>query len=51
MLDDVAASCRNVALRDYGIEVVDVQLQRFDFPERNRLRVYARMKSERAPSA
>ena len=25
-----------------------MQLQRFDFPERNRLRVYARMKSERA---
>jgi membrane protease subunit HflC len=48
ILDEVVANCREVALRDYGIEVVDVQLQRFDFPERNRLRVYARMKSERA---
>ena len=38
----------DTARRDYGIDVVDVQLQRFDFPERNRLRVYARMKSERA---
>lgn len=45
---EVAENCRQIALRDYGIEVVDVQLQRFDFPERNRLRVYARMKSERA---
>ena len=48
ILADVAQRCRDTARRDYGIDVVDVQLQRFDFPERNRLRVYARMKSERA---
>jgi membrane protease subunit HflC len=48
ILAEVAQQCRSTARRDYGIEVVDVQLQRFDFPERNRLRVYARMKSERA---
>lgn len=48
ILAEVAARCRDTARRDYGIDVVDVQLQRFDFPERNRLRVYARMKSERA---
>jgi modulator of FtsH protease HflC len=48
ILAEVAEQCRHTARRDYGIEVVDVQLQRFDFPERNRLRVYARMKSERA---
>ena len=48
ILADVATRCRETARRDYGIEVVDVQLQRFDFPERNRVRVYARMKSERA---
>lgn len=48
LLEQVAGKCREIALRDYGIEVVDVHLQRFDFPERNRLRVYARMKSERA---
>ncbi|MFO1350474.1 MAG: SPFH domain-containing protein [Gammaproteobacteria bacterium] len=34
----VAAGCRDIALRDYGIDVVDVQLQRLDFPERNRLK-------------
>jgi modulator of FtsH protease HflC len=45
---EVAEQCRRTARRDYGIEVVDVQLQRFDLPERNRLRVYSRMKSERA---
>lgn len=48
ILEQVAERCRQTARRDYGIDVVDVQLQRFDFPERNRLRVYARMKSERA---
>lgn len=48
LLAEVAAKCRNVALRDYGIEVLDVQLLRFDFPKRNRLTVYARMRSERA---
>lgn len=48
ILAEVAQQCRTIARRDYGIEVVDVQLQRFDFPERNRLGVYARMKSERA---
>jgi membrane protease subunit HflC len=48
ILADVARRCRETARRDYGIDVVDVQLQRLDFPERNRLRVYARMNSERA---
>lgn len=48
VLEKVTRTLRDIARRDYGIELVDVQLQRFDFPERNRLRVYARMKSERA---
>ncbi len=48
VIEEVTRTLRESALRDYGIELVDVQLQRFDFPDRNRLRVYARMKSERA---
>jgi modulator of FtsH protease HflC len=47
VMAEVAARCRAVALRDYGIEVVDVQLREFDFPKQNRARLYARMKSER----
>ncbi len=43
----IARRCGAAALRDYGIEVVDVQLRGFDFPKQNRLRLYARMKSER----
>ena len=47
ILTEVAARCRDIALRDYGIEVVDVQLRSFDFPKQNRPPLYARMKSER----
>jgi membrane protease subunit HflC len=43
----VARRCREIALRDYGIAVTDIKLQRLDFPKRNRLAVYNRMKSER----
>ena len=44
---EIARRCGTVAQRDYGIEVVDVQLRGFDFPKQNRVRLYARMKSER----
>jgi modulator of FtsH protease HflC len=44
---EITRRCREIAGRDYGIEVVDVQLRSFDFPKQNRLRLYARMQSER----
>jgi modulator of FtsH protease HflC len=44
---EIARRCREVADGEYGIDVVDVQLLSFDFPKQNRLRVYARMTSER----
>jgi modulator of FtsH protease HflC len=44
---EIVRRCHDIARRDYGIEVVDVQLRGFDFPKQNRLRLYARMKSER----
>jgi membrane protease subunit HflC len=47
ILSDVADNCRTVALRNYGIDVVDVHLRTFDFPRQNRMPVYSRMKSER----
>ena len=47
ILAEVDGKCRDTARRDYGIEVVDVQLRRFDFPKQNRSPLYARMKSER----
>jgi modulator of FtsH protease HflC len=48
ILTAVTRQYREIALRDYGIDVVDVRLQRLDFPEQNRLSVFSRMKSERA---
>jgi membrane protease subunit HflC len=47
ILGDVTRQYREIALRDYGIDVVDVRLRRLDFPEQNRASVFARMKSER----
>src|SRR6266487_2156273 len=47
IIAELLRRCREVALKDYGIDVVDVQLRDFDFPKQNRLRLYARMKSER----
>jgi modulator of FtsH protease HflC len=47
ILAEVTRTCRELALRDYGIEVAEVQLRAFDLPKQNRLRLYARMKSER----
>lgn len=44
---ELARHRREIAQRDYGIDVVDVQLRSFDFPKQNRLRLYARMVSER----
>jgi membrane protease subunit HflC len=47
ILAGVTRQYREIALRDYGIDVVDVRLRRLDFPEQNRASVFARMKSER----
>jgi modulator of FtsH protease HflC len=48
IIETATRQYREIALRDYGIDVVDVRLQRLDFPPQNRLSVFARMKSERA---
>src|SRR5262245_12626070 len=47
ILASVTRQYREIARRDYGIDVVDVRLRRLDFPEQNRGSVFARMKSER----
>jgi modulator of FtsH protease HflC len=47
VIAELLRRCRDVAITNYGIDVVDVQLRDFDFPKQNRLRLYARMKSER----
>jgi membrane protease subunit HflC len=47
VMAEVAHQVGSEAASHYGIEVVDVRLRSFDFPRQNRLRLYARMKSER----
>ncbi len=47
ILGTVTRQYREIARRDYGIDVVDVRLLRLDFPAQNRGSVFARMKSER----
>ena len=47
IVGEITRQCREIAGRDYGIEVVDIQLRSFDLPKQNRLRLYARMQSER----
>src|SRR5262249_39559517 len=43
VLADMTRQYRELARRDYGIDVVDVRLRRLDFPEQNRASVFARM--------
>jgi modulator of FtsH protease HflC len=47
IMTEITQRCHEIAQRDYGIDVVDVQLRGFDFPKQNRLRLYASMTSER----
>jgi membrane protease subunit HflC len=47
IIGETAKKARDVALRDYGIDLTQIALQSFDFPTQNQARLYARMKSER----
>ncbi len=47
IIAEVSDKCRDIAMRDYGIEVIDILLKSFDFPKQNRPPLYSRMKSER----
>ncbi|MFQ5870317.1 MAG: protease modulator HflC [Candidatus Zixiibacteriota bacterium] len=40
-------NCRDLASRDYGIEIADVRLRRLSFPEQNKESVFNRMRAER----
>ncbi|HBC86442.1 MAG TPA: protease modulator HflC [Lentisphaeria bacterium] len=46
MLTQVTLECNRKAA-EYGIEVVNVELRTLNFPEKNRLSVFGRMKAER----
>lgn len=47
LVDDVRARCAARVEKQYGIEIVDVQIERLNFPEQNRRNVFDRMRAER----
>jgi modulator of FtsH protease HflC len=47
VLDRLTALTGRAALRQYGIDVVDVRIMRLNLPEQNKQSVYARMRAER----
>jgi membrane protease subunit HflC len=47
LLDSIRDRCRARVEESYGIEIVDIKLQRLNFPEQNRRNVFDRMRAER----
>ena len=46
-LESIRAKCRTRVENDYGIEIVDLKIQRLNFPAQNRRNVFERMQAER----
>ena len=51
IMETVSERCRETALNDYGIEVVDVRIKRVNLPDENKRSVYQRMRAEREQKA
>jgi len=47
LVSQIATRCRTRAREDFGVEIVDFQIQRLSFPEQNRRSVFERMRAER----
>ena len=47
LVDAVEGTLRDVAGREYGIEIVDFDIRRLSFPDQNRRSVFERMRAER----
>jgi membrane protease subunit HflC len=47
MVDGIEATVQEVAAREYGIEVVELDIRRLSFPDQNRRSVFERMRAER----
>jgi membrane protease subunit HflC len=45
--ESIRDQCRQRVEDEYGIEIVDIRLQRLNFPEQNRRNVFDRMRAER----
>ena len=51
IMEGVAQGCRITAASSFGIEVADVRMKRFAFPEQNKQSVFDRMRAERERTA
>jgi len=51
IMSAVTERCREIALEDYGIDVVDVCIKRVNLPDENKQSVYQRMRAEREQKA
>lgn len=47
IMNEVTASMRNIAKNEFGIEVVDIRIRRFNYPEAVKPFVFAEIRSER----
>lgn len=47
LLAEITSRCRDRAKSDYGVEILDIQIQRLSFPDQNRRSVFERMRAER----
>lgn len=47
LLEQISERCRTRVDDEYGIEIVDIGLQRLNFPDQNRRNVFDRMRAER----
>ncbi len=47
VMESVSRECRERAMEQYGIEVLDVRIKRLNLPTQNRESVFARMRAER----
>jgi modulator of FtsH protease HflC len=47
MSNQITEECREIAKKNYGIDIKDVRLKRFNFPQQNKESVFERMRSER----
>ncbi len=50
-MDAIRDRCRKRVEAEYGIEIVDIKIQRLNFPDQNRANVFDRMRAERGTIA
>ena len=47
IMEEVTSVCKDIALKNYGIEIIDVNMKRLNLPQQNKESVFERMRAER----